>query len=110
MGSMRACSEPKAVSSKNAKLTDRALRAIHAAVYFLCGMLLSQGLYAALFLALCSMLLAPCFARSRPSSRERKFRSAAGCSIRAGVALQNIDAFLKGLRELGWVEGQNIAD
>ena len=62
-------SEQKAVSSKNAKLTDRALSAIHAAVYFLCGMLLSQGLYAALFLALCSMLLAPCSSVQAQPSR-----------------------------------------
>jgi putative tryptophan/tyrosine transport system substrate-binding protein len=96
--------EQKAVSSKNAKLTDRALRAIHAAVYFLCGMLLSQGLYAALFLALCSILLAPCsFAHAQPSRTVRVGYLGSSSTLTAGEK-----DFVEELRRRGWIEGQNL--
>ena len=97
--------EQKAVSSKNAKLTDRALSAIHAAVYFLCGMLLSQGLYAALFLALCSMLLAPCsFAHAQPLRTVVRIGYLGSSSSLTGGEKDLVEE----LRRRGWIEGQNL--
>ena len=84
---------------------DRALSAMHFALCFLRALLPSQGFCAALFLALCSMLLAPCsFAHAQQtSSKIPRIGYLALGSRAAGT-----EAFVQGLKELGYVEGQNV--
>ena len=63
------------------------------------ALLLSQGLCAALFLALCSMLLAPCSSShaQQPASKIPRI---------GYLALgPPSEAFRQGLKELGYVEG-----
>jgi ABC-type uncharacterized transport system substrate-binding protein len=85
---MTASSEQKAVSSKNAKLTDRALSFMRSALCLVGVMLL---------------------ALSFPADAQQPKKVPRVGVLSIGSRAPNIDAFLKGLRELGWVEGQNIA-
>jgi putative tryptophan/tyrosine transport system substrate-binding protein len=78
----------------------------HSLGLLLNALLLSQGLCAALFLALCSMLLAPCFS---VQAQPKKIPRIGILSPRSPGAGSDIDSFRQGLRELGYVEGQNIA-
>jgi ABC-type uncharacterized transport system substrate-binding protein len=71
------------------------------------ALLLSQGLCAAWFLALCSMLLAPC--SSAHAQQPKKIPRVGILSPRSSGGSSDIDAFGQGLRALGYVEGQNIA-
>jgi len=71
------------------------------------ALVLARSLYAALFLALCSILLAPCFpaAAQQPA---RIFRI--GILIAASTSFYSarVEALRQRLRELGYVEGKNI--
>ncbi len=73
----------------------------------LCALLLARGLYAAVFLALCSMLLAPCF----PAEAQQPTKIPRIGFLSGGFPSTNSarhEAFRQGLRELGYVEGKNI--
>jgi putative tryptophan/tyrosine transport system substrate-binding protein len=88
----------------NKQFMGRALGAMHFTLCCLGALLLSQGLCAALFLILCSMLLAPCSSvhAQQPAAKiPRIGYLALGHS--AGT-----EAFLQGLQDLGYVEGQNF--
>jgi putative tryptophan/tyrosine transport system substrate-binding protein len=66
--------------------------------------LLISGL-CALLLALCSMLPAPC--SSAQAEQPRKMPLIGNLDYRA--AIDRDEAFFQALRDLGWIEGQNIA-
>ena len=60
-----------------------------------------------LLVALCSMLLAPCFSVQAQQTRKlTRIGFVAGSSPGAGG--QNLEAFRQGLRDFGYVEGENI--
>jgi putative ABC transport system substrate-binding protein len=67
----------------------------------------ARSLCAALFLALCSMLLAPCFpAQAQQTARIPRIGILVAAS--ASFNLPRVEAFRQRLRELGYVEGKNI--
>ena len=72
------------------------------------ALLLARSISTVMFLALCSMLLAPCFPvdAQQPKKVPRIGLLAYGAS--EGDRLRQ-QPFLEGLRDLGWIEGQNIA-
>ena len=68
------------------------------------ALLLARGLCVAVFLALCSMLLAPCFpAQAQQPKKVARigYLSSLDAAGESGIRLA--------LRELGYIEGQNIA-
>ena len=68
---------------------------------------LARGLCAVVFLALCSMLLAPCFpAQAQQAEKIPRIGYLSGSSL--SVLAARIEAFRQGLRDLGYVEGKNI--
>jgi putative tryptophan/tyrosine transport system substrate-binding protein len=73
-------------------------------------LLLARGISAAMFFALCSMLLAPCSAveAQQPAAKIPRlgYLDSGSASDPQNVAFR--DAFLQGLRDLGYVEGKNI--
>src|SRR5882672_4012023 len=72
------------------------------------ALVLARGLCATLFLALCSMLLGPCFpagAQSAPKIPRIGFGSGNGDPSNPGP---NVEAFRQAMRDLGYVEGKNI--
>src|SRR4030095_4994577 len=69
------------------------------------ALVLARGLCAALFLALCSMLLAPCFpAEAQQSAKVRRI------GVLRADSPPNLSAetFQQAMRNLGYVEGKNI--
>ena len=71
------------------------------------ALVLARSLCAALFLALCSMLLAPCFpAAAQQPARIPRIGILIGAS--ASCFSARVEAFRQRLRELGYVEGKNI--
>jgi putative tryptophan/tyrosine transport system substrate-binding protein len=93
------------------KITVLTLWAMHSALCFRSALLLSQGLCAVLFLALCSVLLAPCSSvqAQEPKKVPRIGILSFGSGDPRGLARRGTDAFQRGLHELGWVDGKNIA-
>jgi putative ABC transport system substrate-binding protein len=89
----------------NKKFMDRALCAMRSVLCFCGALLLSQGLCAAMFLALCSMLLAPCSSAQaqQPASKIPRIGYLA-----TGFPSAGSDALQQGLKELGYVEGESI--
>ena len=71
------------------------------------ALIVARSFCAALFLALCSMLLAPCFPAQaqQPAGIPR-----IGILIAASASFisARVEAFRQRLRELGYVEGKNI--
>jgi ABC-type uncharacterized transport system substrate-binding protein len=67
----------------------------------------ARSISAAMFFALCSMLLAPCFQASAQQSTKVP-RIGFLVASTADAQLNRTDSFRRGLRELGYVEGQNI--
>jgi ABC-type uncharacterized transport system substrate-binding protein len=67
----------------------------------------ARSISAAMFFALCSMLLAPCFQASAQQSTKVP-RLGFLVASTADAQLNRTDSFHRGLRELGYVEGQNI--
>ena len=62
---------------------------------------------AAVLLALCSLLLAPCFpAEAQQPTKIPRIGYLSATSPSANAA--RVEAFRQGLRELGYVEGKNI--
>jgi putative tryptophan/tyrosine transport system substrate-binding protein len=88
------------------KFMGRALSARRSALCFRGAVLLSQGLCVALFLALCSMLLAPCC--SAQAQQLKKIPRIGILSPRSPGVSSDTDAFRQALRALGYVEGQNV--
>ena len=71
------------------------------------ALLLSRGLRAAVFIALCSLLVAPCFAvdAQQPAKTFRiGFLAANTASGSAGL----LEVFRQEMRKFGWIEGKNI--
>jgi putative ABC transport system substrate-binding protein len=68
---------------------------------------LARCLYAAVFLALCSMLLAPCFP-AQAQQAGKIFRIGYLDSSTASGSAVLVDAFRQELKKLGWIEGKNI--
>jgi putative ABC transport system substrate-binding protein len=67
-----------------------------------------RSIFTVMILALCSVLLAPCFpAEAQPAKKVFRIGLLAPFSASSGTARR--DAFLQGLHELGYVEGKNIA-
>jgi putative ABC transport system substrate-binding protein len=97
--------------SKNAEKTvkkkfmERTLSVVHSALCFLGALLLSQGLCAAMFLTLCSMLLAPC---SSVHAQQAVWRIPRIGYLALGFPSPGSDALRQGLMELGHVEGETI--
>jgi len=58
-----------------------------------------------ILLALCSLLLAPC---SAAESQQPAKIPRIGCLYASSLSSARIEAFRQGLRELGYVEGENI--
>src|SRR5262249_30149895 len=86
------------------KVAALTLSAIHSVLCLLGSLRLSEGLCAALFLALCSMFLAPC---STVQAEQPKKIPRVGYV--AGTAENpNVEAFRQGLRDFGYIEGKNI--
>jgi hypothetical protein len=67
----------------------------------------AQGLCAAVFLALCSMLLAPCLP-AQAQQTEKVPRIGFLLDVPPSTLSARIQAFRQGLRDLGYVEGKNI--
>jgi putative tryptophan/tyrosine transport system substrate-binding protein len=78
------------------------------ALCFLGAVLLSQGFCAAMFLTLCSMLLAPCSSADaqQPASKVHRIGWIALYGFKLG---RDVASFLDGLRERGYVEGRNVS-
>jgi ABC-type uncharacterized transport system substrate-binding protein len=71
------------------------------------ALLLARGLCAAVFLALCSLLRAPCFpAEAQQPTKVPRIGYLTASSL--SVLTDRTDAFRQGLRELGYIEGKNI--
>jgi len=70
------------------------------------ALLLARGLCAAVFLALCSMLLAPCFPAEAQQPGKLFRIGFLDQSTASGMA--DLDAFRQELSKLGWIEGKNI--
>jgi putative ABC transport system substrate-binding protein len=71
------------------------------------ALLLSRGLCAAVFIALCSLLLAPCFPADAQQP-EKIFRIGYLDPSTASGSAVLVDAFRQELSKLGWIEGKNI--
>ena len=72
------------------------------------ALLLARGLCATVFLALCSLLLAPGSpTQAQQPAKIPRIGYLGGTSAAAYAG--RIEAFLQGLRELGYVEGKNVA-
>ena len=71
------------------------------------ALLLARGLYASVFLALCSMLLAPCFP-AQAQQPARVPRIGILNPVSGSFLSARVEAFRQRLRELGYVEGKNI--
>ena len=70
------------------------------------ALVLARGLCAALFLALCSMLLAPCFpAEAQQPAKVRRIGVLRGDSSSPNLP---VETFQQAMRDLGYVEGKNI--
>ncbi len=67
----------------------------------------ARGLCAAVFLALCSMLLAPCFP-AQAQQAEKIPRIGYLLDVPPSALSARIEAFRQGLHDLGYVEGKNI--
>jgi putative ABC transport system substrate-binding protein len=71
------------------------------------ALLLARGLCAAVFLALCSLLLAPCFpTQAQQPTKIPRIGFLVTNSL--SVMSDRVEAFRQGLRDFGYVEGKNI--
>jgi putative ABC transport system substrate-binding protein len=71
------------------------------------ALLLSRGLCAAVFIALCSLLLAPCLPADAQQPQKIFRIGYLDPSTASGSAVL-LDAFREELSKLGWIEGKNI--
>ena len=108
MRTARNSSERRKPTSYSSRSKNSALIPQSSVLCFtLCALLLARRLCVAAFLALCSLLLAPCFPVDAQQTGKIFRIGFLDPSTASGSAVL-VDAFRQELRKLGWIEGKNI--